>query len=134
VSDILTQGIVYCVEISQRVFRDLVRVTETRKNMIPIMGDASKPIDYAHMVEDVEFVYQDVAQRNQADMFVRNMQSFEAERGILMLKSRSVDVAKEPKSVYAEVRRHLTAHNLTVREVIDLDQYAKDHAAFIVEA
>jgi fibrillarin-like pre-rRNA processing protein len=134
VSDILTQGIVYCVEISQRVFRDLVRVTEARKNMIPIMGDASKPIDYAHMVEDVEFVYQDVAQRNQADMFVRNMQSFEAERGILMLKSRSVDVVKEPKSVYAEVRRHLTAHNLTVREVIDLDQYAKDHAAFIVEA
>jgi len=86
------------------------------------------------MVEDVEFVYQDVAQRNQADMFVRNMQSFEAERGILMLKSRSVDVSKDPKSVYAEVRRHLTAHNLTVREVIDLDQYAKDHAAFIVEA
>jgi len=134
VSDILTMGTVFCVEISQRVFRDLVKVTESRKNMIPIMGDASKPFDYAHMVEGVEFVYQDIAQRNQADIFVRNMQSFEAERGILMLKSRSVDVARDPKAVYAEVRRHLTAHNLTVREVIDLDQYAKDHAAFIVEA
>jgi fibrillarin-like pre-rRNA processing protein len=134
VSDILSMGTVYCVEISQRVFRDLVKVTESRRNMIPIMGDASKPFDYAHMVEGVEFVYQDIAQRNQADIFVRNMQSFEAERGILMLKSRSVDVAKEPKAVYAEVRRHLTAHNLTVREVIDLDQYSKDHAAFIVEA
>jgi fibrillarin-like pre-rRNA processing protein len=134
VSDIVTDGIVYCIEISQRVFRDLVHVCESRKNMIPVLADASRPVDYAHMIEGVELVYQDIAQRNQADIFVRNMSSFEAERGILMLKSRSVDVSKDPKEVFADVKRFLTLKNLEVKQVIDLDEYAKDHAAFIVES
>jgi len=134
VSDIVTDGIVYCIEISPRVFRDLVHVCESRKNMIPVLADASRPVDYAHMIEGVELVYQDIAQRNQADIFARNMFSFEAERGILMLKSRSVDVSKDPKEVYANVKRFLTLKNLEVKQVIDLDEYAKDHAAFIVES
>jgi len=134
ISDIVTDGIVYCIEISQRVFRDLVHVCESRKNMIPVLADASRPVDYAHMIEGVELVYQDIAQRNQADIFVRNMFSFEAERGILMLKSRSVDVSKDPKEVYADVKRFLTLKNLEVKQIIDLDEYAKDHAAFIVES
>jgi len=134
VSDIVTDGIVYCIEISQRVFRDLVHLCESRKNMIPVLADASRPVDYAHMIEGVELVYQDIAQRNQADIFVRNMFAFDAERGILMLKSRSVDVSKDPKVVYANVERFLTLKNLEVKQVIDLDEYAKDHAAFIVES
>jgi len=134
VSDIVTDGIVYCIEISPRVFRDLVHVCESRKNMIPVLADASRPVDYAHMIEGVELVYQDIAQRNQADIFARNMFSFEAERGILMLKSRSVDVSKDPKEVYANVKSFLTLKNLEVKQVIDLDEYAKDHAAFIVES
>ena len=134
ISDIVTDGIVYCIEISHRVFRDLVHVCESRKNMIPVLADASRPVDYAHMIEGVGLVYQDIAQRNQADIFVRNMFAFETERGILMLKSRSVDVSKDPKEVYADVKRFLTLKNLEVKQVIDLDEYAKDHAAFIVES
>jgi fibrillarin-like pre-rRNA processing protein len=132
VSDVVSNGYVYCVEISQRSFRDLVKVCETRKNMIPIMDDANKPENYAHMVEGAEFVYQDIAQRNQVDIFVRNMFAFEAEHGILMLKSRSVDVNKDPKKIFADVERKLETHNLDVKEVINLDEFSKDHAAFIV--
>ncbi|MGD9962612.1 MAG: fibrillarin-like rRNA/tRNA 2'-O-methyltransferase, partial [Thermoplasmata archaeon] len=43
VSDVASSGIVYCVEISPRSFRDLVGVCESRGNMIPIMADASRP-------------------------------------------------------------------------------------------
>lgn len=134
VSDMLSDGFVYCVEIAQRSFRDLVKICERRKNMIPIMADANRPDTYAHEIEGVEFVYQDIAQRNQADIFVKNMFAFEAEHGILMVKSRCIDVNRDPKDVFAEVRRHLTAKNLTVKQVVDIDQYSKDHAAFIVEA
>lgn len=132
VSDIVTSGVVYCVEVSQRSFRDLVGVCESRKNMIPIMADASRPEDYSHMVEGVDLVYQDIAQRDQADIFVRNMRHFEAPQGILMLKSRSVDVNRDPGEVYAEVRKRLESEGLRVRQVVDLDQFAGDHAAFLV--
>jgi fibrillarin-like pre-rRNA processing protein len=134
VSDIVTGGIVYCVEVSERSFRDLVKVCETRKNMIPILEDANRPEEYAHMIEGIELVYQDIAQRNQVDIFVRNMAAFDAERGILMLKSRSVDVNRRPKEVFAEMKKQLVAKQLKVKEMIDLERYAKDHAAFIVEA
>lgn len=134
VSDIASSGIVYCVEVSQRSFRDLVGVCESRRNMIPIMADASRPEGYSHMVEGVDLVYQDIAQRDQAEIFVRNMRHFGAGRGILMLKSRSVDVSLEPGEVYAAVRKELVSKGLAVREAVDISQYAADHAAFVVTA
>jgi fibrillarin-like pre-rRNA processing protein len=132
VSDIATSGIVYCIEVSQRSFRDLIRVCETRKNMIPIMADASRPEDYSQMAEGVDFVYQDIAQRDQAAIFARNLQHFGVERGMLMLKARSVDVNREPRAIFAEVEKELASKGVPVREVIDLDHYAKAHAAFVV--
>lgn len=134
VSDIVVDGYVFCVELSERSFRDLLAVCESRKNMIPILADASMPHEYAHVVEGVELVYQDIAQRNQVDVFVRNMASFEAEHGILMLKARSVDVNRPPQKVFSEVKRELVSRHLKVKEVVDINRFAKDHAAFIVEA
>ncbi|OGS42035.1 MAG: hypothetical protein A3K67_07805 [Euryarchaeota archaeon RBG_16_62_10] len=134
VSDVVSDGVVFAVEISERSFRQLVKVAESRKNLIPILEDANCPEEYAHMIEGVGFVYQDIAQRNQVDIFVKNMCAFEAEHGILMLKSRSVNVNRRPKDVYSEVRKALVSARFKVREVIDLDRYAKDHAAFVVEA
>ncbi len=133
VSDIVTNGVVHCVEFSERSFRDLVAVCETRKNMIPILADANQPEEYSHMIEGIELVYQDIAQRNQVDIFVRNMAAFDSEHGILMLKSRSVNVNRRPKDVFAEVRKALVSRSLKVKQVVDLERYSKDHAAFIVE-
>ena len=133
VSDIVVNGVVHCVEVSERSFRDLVKVCESRKNMIPILADANRPEEYAHEIEGVELVYQDVAQRNQVEIFVRNMGTFDAEHGILMLKSRSVNVNREPASVFKEVRRQLTEKQLRVTEMVDLEKFARDHAAFVVE-
>lgn len=134
VSDIVVDGIVHCVEFSERSFRDLVKVCETRKNMIPFLADASDPEEYAHMIEGVELVYQDIAQRNQVDIFVRNMAVFEAEHGVLMLKSRSVDVNRSPREVFSEVRKALVAKRLRIKDMVPLQRYSKDHACFVVEA
>ncbi len=134
VSDIVSEGYVFCVEVSERSFRDLVRVCETRKNMIPILADANTPEEYGEIIEGVEFVYQDIAQRNQVEIFVRNMAAFEAERGILMLKSRSIDVNRQPKTVFREVRKSLLEKCLKIKDVFELEKYSKDHAAFIMEA
>ena len=133
VSDICVEGMVYCVEVSQRSFRDLVRLCEARPNMIPILADASRPEAYAQIVEAADIVYQDIAQRLQVDIFVRNMRFFEASSGVLMLKSRSIDVNKDPRKVFADVRAKLSAEGMRVIEFVELEPYAKDHAAFVLE-
>jgi len=133
-SDIVVDGIVHCIEFSERSFRDLVRVCESRKNMIPHLADANAPDGYAHVIEGVELVYQDIAQRNQVDIFVRNMAAFDAGHGVLMLKSRSMDVSRAPKEIFSEVRKALASRSFKVKDMVPLEKYSKDHACFVVEA
>ncbi len=133
VSDICSEGIVYCVEVSQRSFRDLVGLCEARSNMIPILADASLPEGFDSMIDKVDLVYQDIAQRSQTEIFIMNMRHFGAASGVLMLKSRSIDVNRDPKRVFADVRSKLIARGLHVSETVALERYSRDHSAFVVE-
>ena len=49
---------------------------------------------------------------------------------LLALKSRSIDVTKQPKRVYKEVLEQLEKH-LKVIDYRELDPFQKDHAMFI---
>ncbi|MBI0582886.1 MAG: fibrillarin-like rRNA/tRNA 2'-O-methyltransferase [Methanomassiliicoccus sp.] len=132
VADIVTAGTVYCVEISPRSFRDLVPVCEARPNMVPFLADATKPHEYSFGVSGVDVVYQDIAQKGQAQIFLKNFKAFSARSGLLVIKSRSEDVTQDPARTYEEARRQLQAGGLKVREIVRLDPMEKDHAMIAV--
>jgi fibrillarin-like pre-rRNA processing protein len=132
VADVCRDGTVYCVEISQRSFRELVEVCEKRKNMVPILSDATKPSGYKFVVDQADVVYQDVAQKNQASILVKNMQEFSAKAGMLALKARSEDVTVLPETVFEQARLSLIAAGLRVLDVRNLGPYEKDHAMIVV--
>lgn len=134
VADIVLKGTIYCVEISPRSFRDLVPVCESRTNMVPFLADATKPQEYAFAVSGVDIVYQDIAQKGQAQIFIKNFKAFGARNGLLVIKSRSEDVAQDPHRIYEESRRQLLAGGLQVHEVVRLDPMEKDHAMIAVTA
>lgn len=125
---------VSCVEFSPRSFRDLVSVCEVRTNMIPILADATKPNEYAFAVSSPDVVYQDIAQKGQADIFIKNFKTFSAKKGLLVIKSRSEDVARDPKKVFADASSTLTSAGLKVIEMVTLDPFEKDHAMIAVES
>ncbi len=132
-SDICPSGSLVAIEISPRVFRDLVSVAETRPNLIPILADASQPDSYRSHVSHVDVVYQDVAQRDQEDIFLRNLTFLRSGGvGFLMVKARSVDVAARPSDVYSHVRATLAASGLEILDLRDLDPFEMDHAALVV--
>ena len=133
VSDICRDGIVYCVEFAPRSFRDLVKTTEKRDNMIPILGDATKPDEYGFLVENVDIVYADVAQKRQADILVDNMERYCARYGMVSIKARSEDVAADPRDVFEASVRRLKERGCRVIEVVDLERYEKSHAMIVVE-
>ncbi|NLB01358.1 MAG: fibrillarin-like rRNA/tRNA 2'-O-methyltransferase, partial [Methanomicrobiales archaeon] len=99
---------VYAVEFAPRPMQDLIEVARRRKNIVPIMADANRPEGYAPFVEAVDLVYQDVAQPNQIEIAEKNL-AFLKPGGylILMLKTRSVDVRRDPAGVLAEARAGL---------------------------
>jgi fibrillarin-like pre-rRNA processing protein len=129
VSDIVRDGLVYAVEFSPRAMRDLVRLCERRKNIVPILADAARPEEYAFLVEPVDLVYQDVAQRSQAEIASRNCARYLKPGGelILMLKTRSVDVTTSPEAVLQAEMKNLQGLNLS--QVMDLLPFHQDHFA-----
>ncbi len=134
VSDIASSGVVYCVEIAPKAFQKLLRLAEQRANLIPILADARSPETYRDMVGEVDVLYQDVAQRDQASIFLRNAPLLKAGGGgILMVKARSVDVAASPSRVYSGEVNSLASGGLRVLSVTTLGSYQKDHAAIIVQ-
>jgi fibrillarin-like pre-rRNA processing protein len=133
VSDIVCRGLVYAVEFSPRAMRDLIRLCERRKNIVPILADASHPEDYAFMVEPVDLIYQDVAQRNQAEIASSNCLRYLKSGGdlVLMLKTRSVDVNASPQSVLSLEEKKL--QGLDLYGILDLLPFHQDHWAMLAK-
>jgi fibrillarin-like pre-rRNA processing protein len=123
---------VYAVEYAPRPMQDLLEVARRRKNIVPIMADATRPMEYAPLMESVDLVYQDVAQPEQVSIALKN--SIFLKPGgklVLMLKTRSIDVSRSPPDVLAEAKEGLLAGGLQVEETIWLTPYHQDHAALI---
>jgi fibrillarin-like pre-rRNA processing protein len=136
VSDMVSEGVVYAVEFAPSTMRQLLRLCDTRKNIIPILADASKPLSYAHVVEPVDIIFQDVAQPNQADIAVANAKQYLKEGGYLLfsVKARSVDSAAKPETVFKEQLKILTKDPNIRLEVIkkqNLEPFHTDHMGIV---
>lgn len=132
ISDIVDQGQVYAVEISKRAFRELLRNCSNRPNIIPILGDARDRDLFRSILSEGDYLYVDIAQRDQVNIFVSAMDSFNCREGILMLKSRSINVAASPALISKNAVSKIENAGWTVRSVVNLDSYVKDHYALQV--
>ncbi len=124
--------VVYAVEMAARPFPDLMALAEKRKNIVPIMADARRPALYRPLVEPVDLVYQDIAQKDQADILVANT-AFLRQCGIfiLIVKSRSIEVGRAPAEVVAEAEDRIRGNGFSLAQTVFLDPYYPDHAAII---
>jgi fibrillarin-like pre-rRNA processing protein len=134
ISDILTNGTIYAVESSPIATTDLLKVSASRLNIIPILADANHPERYQTLIPPVDLIYQDISQRNQADIFTRNIRLFLKPKGtgLIMVKARSIDVALKPKQAYDLVASHLKQEHFTIKKTVELAPFEKDHAALLL--
>ncbi|MBS3100734.1 fibrillarin-like rRNA/tRNA 2'-O-methyltransferase [Candidatus Woesearchaeota archaeon] len=133
VSDIVgSEGLVFAVDIAPRVMRDLIFLCYKRKNIAPILADANKTDLLKERICTVDAVYQDVAQKNQVEIFLKNVDLFLKNGGyaLLTVKARSIDVTKNPKQIFKEVKEKLEK-TLTIIDYRELQPFQKDHCMFI---
>lgn len=137
VSDIVGRsGIVFCVEHASRVARDFLdRVSAHRSNIVPILQDARNPKQYFSVYGDVDVVYVDIAQPDQTEIAILNCKTFLKKGGYLMLviKTRSIDVTKDPVQIIKSEIKKLSAEFEIIQE-INLFPYDKDHAIVIAKS
>lgn len=133
VSDIVENGFVYCIDFAPRVVRDLLLVCNKRKNMLPLLADANKPEEYINLIPKCDFVYQDIAQRNQVEIFIKNFNLFiKRGYGFLAVKSRSIDVTRNPNEIFNEVEKELKKEFVIIDKK-RLEPFERDHCVFLVK-
>ena len=136
ISDIVgPSGIIFAVEHASRVARDFLdRVAGYRSNIIPILQDARKPKEYFSVFGKVDVVYVDIAQPDQTKIAIENCEMFLKKGGyfFLVIKTRSIDVTKDPKKIVTEEIEKLKT-KFEILQSIDLHPYDKDHAMVIAK-
>lgn len=135
VSDMVgKEGLIFALDPAPRVMRDLVFLSEERNNIVPILADANHPETYADKICLADVVFQDISQRNQAEIFLKNCDLFLKKNGygLLAVKARSIEVKKKSTQIFQEVRREIEKH-YTVIDFRILEPFEKDHCLIIVK-
>ncbi len=131
VSDVVgDNGVVFGVDKSERVMRKFIAMCEQRKNVVPIIADANNPWTYKVFLEgkEVDVLYQDVAQPNQALIFLKNSRYFlkEGATGMLVIKAKSISQQRDVAGVF---RKEIAALSelLKVKQIVNLNPFERDH-------
>jgi len=134
-SDIVYNGIIYGVEFAERSMRQLIQNTNNRKNIVPILGDANFPEKYANSVfTNIDLVYQDIAQPNQAQIAIANCSYYLKDKGtlILAIKSQSIDSVQKPEKIFVQEKKILEKAGYKISESFNIHRYAANHIILIV--
>lgn len=131
-SDIIREGMLFGVDPAPRVLREFLLLSETRSNLVPLFKDANRPQSYRDIVPDVDFLYQDVAQPNQAQILMKNAEMYLKKGGMafVAVKSRSIDVTANPKKIFDQFKRDLKGFDIIAEK--RLEPFEKDHLALLL--
>ena len=137
VSDIVGEkGIVFGVDISERVMRKFITISEQRKNIVPIIADANKPWTYKDFIEGkaIDLLYQDVSQPNQAEIFLKNAKYFleKGKPGMLVVKIKSISQKSDVAGILGKELAMLS-ESFRIRQTVNLKPFEKDHALALCE-
>jgi fibrillarin-like pre-rRNA processing protein len=131
VSDIAGEdGTVFAVEVSARAMHKLMGVAEKRENILPLLEDANKPASYLKELSGfkLQLLYQDIAQKNQAEIFNKNAKMFleKGAHGIIALKAKSISQSKNLREIFGKELEEL-GKEFKVLQTISLKPFEKDH-------
>lgn len=134
VSDIVgKEGIIYCIEFSERNFRELYMVCESRSNTIPILSDARDYQAYGKEMEAVDILYEDVSARDQAEILLGNAELLKkGGYAYVAIKSQSISTSRDPKEIYKEFLGKLEPV-FEILEKIDIMPYDKAHLFVVLK-
>ena len=134
ISDIIgLDGVVFAVEFAPRPTRDLLNLVHRRKNIIPILADVSYPEEYTDIVHGVDFLYADVAQPNQSELFLKNAQGFLKNNGLgyIAIKARSISQKLSSENIFKNEVKFLESKGFDTIKTANISKYHKEHHVYL---
>ncbi|MFO7793422.1 MAG: fibrillarin-like rRNA/tRNA 2'-O-methyltransferase [Candidatus Nanohaloarchaea archaeon] len=133
-SDILDDGFVVGVEYSDTVIKNLVSLAERRNNIAPVLGNARNPEEYEKYLDKYDYVFQDISQQDQAEIFLKNCRKYLKEDGVglLAIKARSISDSRPKEEIFEGVK-HKISEEYEIVDEVELEPYEKDHLVIKVK-
>ena len=129
-SEICLINNITAVEISAVAMAELLVLAKKKENIIPCLNDAHFPEKYRIQANNPEIIYQDIAQNDQVDIFIRNCNYFKPKCAFLMLKTQSI--SGKNKTIFENTEKELNKIFKNV-EIININKWAKGHSAYYME-
>ncbi|MGB0173830.1 MAG: fibrillarin-like rRNA/tRNA 2'-O-methyltransferase [Candidatus Poseidoniaceae archaeon] len=128
-------GRLVAVDLAPRCLRDLTYLAEHRPGLVPVLGDARKFDAWGVLIPSrVDWLFQDVAQAGQVEIFLSAVRRFLSQDGIGLL---SLKAASERHSdggdedIFAAAIAQLSSE-VELLEHINLTGFEDQHALFVV--
>ena len=127
-------GRLVAVDLAPRCLRELTHMAKSRPGLVPVLGDARKHAAWGVLLpRKVNWLFQDVAQAGQVDIFIAACRRF-LERngtGLLSLKAASERWTGEgEEALFTSVEQTLESSGFEVEERIELAGYEDNHVLF----
>ena len=125
-------GTIVAVDISSRCIRDIIRLSKARPGILPVLADCRQSEHISpFLTAKVPWLFQDVSQAGQVEMFIGSCHRFLAEKGtaILSLKSAS---ERDTSGAFEHAQQSLLDAGFTLVERIDLSGWEDQHVLFHV--
>lgn len=139
VSDIVgKEGTIIGVDLSEIAMLKLTKLAEERQNIFPILSDAQKTSENEETITEAfngkaDALFQDISQRNQADIFVRNAVFLKkGGLGAIAIKTKSISQAKNKEKVLEEEKKTLQKE-FEILQTINLEPFEKHHYVILVK-
>jgi fibrillarin-like rRNA methylase len=114
----------------------LTHLADSRPGLIPVLGDARKFSAWGVLMpRKVKWLFQDVSQAGQVEIFIKAANRFLADDGIGLLSLKAASerwTGDDEAQVFANVEIALEQAGLTVEESIDLAGFEDNHMLFAV--
>ena len=128
-------GRLVAVDLAPRCLRDLTHLAEHRPGLVPVLGDARKFDAWGVLIPSrVNWLFQDVAQAGQVEIFLSAVRRFLSKDGIGLL---SLKAASERHSeggdedIFAKAMDQLSSE-VELLEHINLTGFEDQHALFVI--
>ncbi len=135
-SDVLEgTGLLIGVDVSARTIPKLLKISEQRPHLIPILCDAGKPAEYPQEIREILFdvLFQDIAQKNQTEIFIENLVLLKKNGfGLLVIKAPSIDSQQPAEKVIQEQIKILEKH-VQIVQTVSLEPFEKKHALILCQ-
>ncbi len=125
------------VEISPRMARGLISLSESRPGMVPILGDARQSTVVSPLIRSkADWIHQDLSIADQAENFVKMAMKFLIPGGVglLSLKAASERSSQgDDNARFHNAEKTLNNSELSLLERIELRGLEEQHVLFVCE-